>query len=161
MGSSYVKFRSEISSIRDYLEIEHLRFGDKFNFELITNELEEIQGLEVFPGLVQPFIENAIWHGVRPLEQRKGIIRVVFSEINKGMIQCIIEDDGIGRKASSELNKGSALHNSMGISIVNERLNIISKLRGVTYHLAISDISPEEAHTGTRIILQIPSRFAY
>ena len=68
LGNDYIPFRSELDSIKDYLNIEHLRFGDKFDFELSVNKSNENSDFELFPGLVQPFIENAIWHGVRALD---------------------------------------------------------------------------------------------
>jgi streptogramin lyase len=156
MGSDFIPFHVEMDSIKDYLEIEHLRFGDKFDFVLDVRGADEIESLNVFPGLVQPFIENAIWHGVRALENRKGFIRIKMTMINKDKLTCIIEDDGIGREASGAMQKSSETHNSRGIGIVMERLQIISKMRGKNFGLEITDLYPGKKETGTRVKIDIP-----
>lgn len=156
MGSDYVSFSIEMNSVRDYLEIEHLRFGDKFDYILDISGVNEVETLEIFPGLIQPFIENAIWHGVRALNDRKGFIRIKVSMPVKEKLACIIEDDGIGRRASQEMSKNSVGHKSHGISIVLERLQIVSKLRSVSYGLEISDLYPGRNEPGTRVKIDIP-----
>jgi LytS/YehU family sensor histidine kinase len=156
MGSDFVPFKVELESIKDYLEIEHLRFGDKFDFAVDVRGADEIESLHVFPGLVQPFIENAIWHGVRALENRKGFIRIKMTLVNKEKLTCLIEDDGIGRQASETMHKSSRNHNSRGIGIVTERLQIISKMRGKNFGLEITDLYPGKKETGTRVKIDIP-----
>ncbi len=100
MNSDFIPLEDEINSLRDYLRIEHLRFSDKFDYNLNISELNNIPEIEVCPGIVQPFIENAIWHGVRALEDRKGMISIRFVPSGAEGLMCIIEDDGVGRKAS-------------------------------------------------------------
>jgi len=160
MGSDYVPFNDELNSIRDYLNIEHLRFGDKFDFELTTHEVSDAAAIEIFPGLVQPFVENAIWHGIRALEKRKGKICIRFLSDGNDKINCIIEDDGIGRKVSMEKNLNRNNHKSKGISIVMERLDIISKLRRISYKLKIYDLYNDRAETGTRVEIDLPCKYA-
>ncbi|MBG0859706.1 MAG: histidine kinase, partial [Bacteroidales bacterium] len=156
LGNNYIPFETEVGSLRDYLNIEHLRFGDKFDFELKTEEIGDYNRTEVLPGLVQPFVENAIWHGVRALENRKGIIRIRFLPTNNDRIKCIVEDDGIGRRNSDERHKQADRHQSRGIDIVIERLQLISKIRGVSYDLEIDDLYPEKSETGTRVKIDLP-----
>lgn len=158
MGNDYVPFSGEMDSIKDYLEIEHLRFGDKFEYELNYPETGDYDLLEVFPGLIQPFAENAIWHGVRALDDRKGIIKIRLFGADNQKIKCTIEDDGIGRKMSQELRKDNEKHNSKGINIVLERLQIISKLRDMNFGIEISDLYPDRKQTGTKIEIDIPAR---
>jgi ligand-binding sensor domain-containing protein len=158
LGSNYVLFENEANSIRDYLNIEHLRFGDKFDYEFNTKYIPDSSGFEVFPGLVQPFIENAIWHGVRGLEKRKGFIRVTFSSLNQDRIVCTVEDDGIGRKASFGITKKTENHNSRGIGLALERLQLISKIQGSSFNLKITDLYPYRKDTGTRVEIDIPAK---
>jgi len=156
LDNDYVPLENELNSIKDYLNIEHLRFGDKFDFELNTDKVHDTAGMEVFPGLVQPFIENAIWHGVRALEKRKGLIKIQFSSYAHGKIKCTIEDDGIGRQAAIELRDENTNHKPRGIGIVIERLELISKLRGINFNLEITDLYPDMKETGTRVEIDIP-----
>gem|GEM_PF-6977374 len=111
--------------------------------------------IKVSPGLVQPFIENAIWHGVRGLEHRKGFIIVKFI-FHEGRLTCEIEDDGIGRKKSDEMRSLNDQKKSRGISIIRERLRILSNLHNNTYQVTISDLYPDKNETGTRVIIDLP-----
>lgn len=155
MNYSYITLGKEIESVEDYLKIEHLRFGDKFNYEVLVDSEIKPEEIKVSPGLVQPFVENAIWHGVRGLEHRKGNILINFS-INEGKLICEIRDDGIGRKRSGAMKSKNDQNKSRGISIVIERLKILSNLRKISYQVIISDLFPEKSETGTRVIVDLP-----
>ena len=157
MGSNFIPLDNEINSIRDYLRIEHLRFGDKFDYSLETDEIKDMAETEVCPGIVQPFIENAIWHGVRPLENRKGFITIRFFPAGDEGLKCNIEDDGIGRTASLASKETNGSHKPKGISIISERLQITGKLRRTNYRLEISDLYPGKKETGTRVEVDIPA----
>ncbi|MGB8490120.1 MAG: hypothetical protein WCE64_03605, partial [Bacteroidales bacterium] len=108
----------------------------------------------VSPGLIQPFIENAIWHGVRGLGNRKGKISVRL-EMKGNNLLCIIEDDGIGRKRSEGL-KDMHAKKSQGISLACERLKIINNLYDTSYGIRISDLYPDKPETGTRVEIDVP-----
>jgi len=161
MGRDFVPLDVEVGSVRDYLEIEHLRFGDKFDYSLDIRGVNEIDQLHVSPGLIQPFIENAIWHGVRALKNRKGVIRIQVTLINKNKMACTIEDDGVGRTASLNMKSGADNHKSRGIGIVMERLQIISKMRGISYGLDITDLYPGKKESGTRVRIDLPAKHIY
>jgi len=110
----------------------------------------------VFPGLVQPFIENAIWHGIRGLEDRKGFISIEFSFSVDNILRCIIKDDGIGRNLSRIRKNEQNLKKSRGIEIVEERIRIVNNLRKTNYKLRIEDLNPERDETGTVVIIELP-----
>jgi ligand-binding sensor domain-containing protein len=155
LSCDYIPLEQEIESIRDYLRLEHLRFSDKFNYELKI-ESGTIPRISVFPGLVQPFIENAIWHGVRGLDDRTGFISVSFKPVDTNILRCIVEDDGIGRK-QAELSKNVLPgKKSRGIGIVQERLKIISEIRKIQYNITIEDVNSEIPETGTRVVIDLP-----
>jgi LytS/YehU family sensor histidine kinase len=155
LSSDYIPFPNELESLLDYLKLEHLRFSDKFDFSVqVPEEMESLE-IMVFPGMVQPFVENAIWHGVRGLEGRKGKIRIDFSW--KGTsLRCTVEDDGIGRKLAEERKSILPGKTSRGIGIVLERLRIINNLKNTQYRMIVEDLYPEQVETGTRVIIDIP-----
>jgi ligand-binding sensor domain-containing protein len=155
LSHDYIPLEQEMESIRDYLRLEHLRFSDRFDYELMS-ELDEMNPIKVSPGLVQPFIENAIWHGVRGLENRKGFIRVSFFKVNEDILRCMVEDDGIGRKQAETDKNLLPGKKSRGIGIVRERLRILSEINKTRLNLIIEDITPEKNDTGTRVILDLP-----
>lgn len=152
----YVPFTIELGSIRNYLKLEHLRFGNKFDYTVEVEEGLESSSLQIYPGLVQPFLENAIWHGVRGLENRKGHILVIFSGLNSGLLRCRIEDDGIGRRLSEMRRSNISGKTSRGIGIARERLRIINNLHQSSYEITITDKYPHQEETGTVVIVDIP-----
>jgi LytS/YehU family sensor histidine kinase len=154
-NSDFISLEKETESLEEYLKIEHLRFGDKFNYKIIMNS-EIVPGqFKVSPGLVQPFVENAIWHGVRGLDRRKGNVVVTYTLENE-KLYCTVEDDGIGRKNAEALKSKIDQKVSRGIVIVTERLNIINKLQKSNYQIIISDLYPDKQETGTKVIIDIP-----
>jgi len=156
LSKEYVPFEQELESLRDYLQLEHLRFGDKFDYSLEINEELDSEQLLIFPGMVQPFIENAIWHGVRGLLNRKGVITVTFLPGGDDYIQCIVEDNGIGRKLAKARENRDHGRKSRGIGIVTERLRIINQIRKNNLRLIIEDRFPDQEETGTRVSIEIP-----
>ena len=155
MDHDFITIGKEIDSIRDYLKIEYLRFGDKFDYEIFVDPEIDTGKYRVSSGLIQPFIENAIWHGLRGLEHRKGKIYVKFIREDSKTV-CIVEDDGIGRKKSEEIKSDNHEKESRGISIVNERLKIINKLLKGSYHVSVNDLYPDRIETGTKVEIDLP-----
>ena len=156
LSKEYVPFQNELESLKDYLQLEHLRFGDKFDYIIDIQEGFEGDQLSVFPGMIQPFIENAIWHGVRGPVSRKGMISIKFFPGGDDFIRCIVEDDGIGRKLSETYKNSDTGRKSRGIGIVIERLRIINQIRKSSLKLTIEDLYPEREETGTRVTIEIP-----
>lgn len=156
LSKDFISFEKEMVSLHDYLNLEHLRFGDKFNYSLNTDKIDDSEDILIFPGIVQPFIENAIWHGIRGLEDRKGFIQIDFLSGSDDYIQCVIEDDGVGRKLSEEYKSKMTGKKSRGLGIINERLKIISKMRNANYSIKIEDLFPNLKETGTRVTVDIP-----
>ncbi|NJO69479.1 MAG: hypothetical protein HC830_09550 [Bacteroidetes bacterium] len=105
--------------------------------------------------MVQPFIENAIWHGVRPLENRKGNLKIQFKLQASDNVICIVEDDGVGRTKASE-NKSRISGKSRGISIVHERLKIYNNLWKSDNKIVFEDLNPGTIETGTTVTIDIP-----
>ena len=159
LSQEYIPLNKELESLYDYLQLEHLLFGDKFSYEIVVGETVAPEEFLVCPGMVQPFIENAIWHGVRGLEGRKGFVKIRFgSESNR--LQCTVEDDGIGRKLSEIRKNYLPGKTSRGIGIVLERLRIINNLQKTSYAVKIEDLFPDREETGTRVTVDIPVKKA-
>ncbi len=157
-NKDYISFGSEAESIEEYLKIEHLRFGDKFDYTVSMNCEIPPNLFKVSPGLVQPFIENAIWHGVRGLTNRKGIVSVKWT-LQGNNLKCTVEDNGIGRVKSQILKSRNDRKVSRGISIVSERLAIINKLHKSNYQTFITDLFPDMQEPGTKVVIDIPVKW--
>jgi hypothetical protein len=158
MTSDYIPFSKEFESINDYLKLEHLRFSDKFDYSIEVQEGHADEGLLVFPGMVQPFVENAIWHGVRGLEGRKGMVKVSFYRESSLILRCTITDDGIGRKLSQQRKSSLHLHHSRGLKIVQERLNIVNALSKSSCKISFEDLYPDRDETGTNVTIDLPCK---
>jgi len=155
MNEDYVRLRVEMDSLEEYLKIEHLRFGDKFDYTIDVDPQINPDAIMVSPGLVQPFLENAIWHGVMGLEDRKGRITVSF-RLKGHNILCIVDDDGVGRLRSEAMKDRSLPKKSRGISLAMERLRIINGLQSTNFRIRVTDLHPELSDTGTRVEIDMP-----
>ena len=159
LSNDFIPLESELQLIKDYLNLESLRFGDKFTYSLNVNNLNEIVDVFIFPGIVQPFIENAIWHGISGLENRKGHIKIHFNILSKTLIQCVIEDDGIGRSLSTDHRNLLTHKKSRGIGIINERLTLYNNQHKTNYKVRIEDLYFDRKETGTRVIVELPVKY--
>ncbi|MFZ6012035.1 MAG: histidine kinase [Bacteroidota bacterium] len=150
----FIPLVKEQEIISLYLKLEHYRFRDKFDYEIKIDERINLESIEIPPMLLQPYIENAVWHGLR-YKETKGHLTLSIGKNAQGL-QVEIVDDGIGRKRSAELKtENQKKHNSTGLKNIRERLNIINKVYHVHYDVQISDLDTV-AGTGTRVLIHLP-----
>lgn len=144
----WVTLAEEIETLRLYMEIEQLRFSDTFSYEIIVGEELELDFLEIPPMLIQPYIENAIWHGLMQKTDKNR--KLLLSLHRKGeQIQIIIEDNGIGRKNAQALkSKSATLHKSHGLTVTSERIQLVNTLYNINCSVEIEDLAE-----GTRVVL--------
>lgn len=153
---SLIPIDKEIESLQNYLELEQLRFHNKFDFTIASSERVEFN-MGLPPLLIQPFVENAILHGVVPKEN-KGHIAVNFDVQNRQLI-CTIEDDGIGISESKLLKENSmTAHKSMALEITRKRLEIMESATLKTAEIDISEIR-DNGKTGTKVTLRLPIQY--
>ncbi len=141
---------TEVSILKNYLELEMLRFKGKFEYEIeIDDEIDYDVGIP--PMLIQPHVENAILHGIKPKE---GMGHLSIRFILKGdLLICEVEDDGIGRKRAKELPKRQD-HRSMATQINKDRLRLLKISKSDEIDIEIID---KENHTGTKVIIKLPA----
>jgi ligand-binding sensor domain-containing protein len=158
-SQDFISLEAEVQTLKDYLALEHLRFGDKFDFELKVEDAIDQINTEVIPSLAQPFIENAIWHGMRYLEGRKGFLSVRFVMESEFSLLCYVEDDGVGRKLSVKLKSGEQKkRRSRGMAIVAERLELINSFHKTKYTVDVANLFDDREETGTKVKIDIPFR---
>ncbi len=155
MNEEFVKLSEEMGALEDYLKIEHLRFGDKFDYSINIEAGLQTDAIRVSPGLIQPFVENAIWHGVMGLTDRKGMISVSL-RLRDGVLACTVDDDGVGIARSEAMKDRSLPGKSKGISLTTDRLKIINNLLLTNYKITISDLFSDRFETGTRVEIELP-----
>ena len=148
-----ISLKDEIDTLRLYLELEQLRLNNKFSYEIIVDDKIDIHYEQVPSMLIQPYVENAIWHGISTLEG-KGIIRVQFLLEKENLLKCIIEDNGIGREQAMKTKKSTST--SFGMSITKERIEILNSLEGSNLTIKVHDLTKNNKPAGTRIELFLP-----
>lgn len=147
----------ELEMIKLYVEMEQLRFNNKFEFNLSMNDDVHEYEMSVPAMLIQPYIENAIWHGLMNLEnERNGILNLTLS-MNDTLLKIVVEDNGIGRE-KSKLYKKEDSHKSVGMQLTEERLLMINKMEHFeNAKVIITDLCDENGKAcGTRVEIFIP-----
>jgi uncharacterized membrane-anchored protein YhcB (DUF1043 family) len=150
-----ITLSDEIWIINTYLEIESLRFNNVFRYQIALKG--EIRPEEIYipPFLVQPFVENAIWHGLLPKDGSKEL-QVEFERRAENILSCVIDDNGVGRKAEGAESAAQAKR-SFAISFIRQRLQLMGKLYGETYGVQITDKTNAAGESlGTRVTVTIP-----
>jgi len=156
-SSEYIDMEKEIESLEDYLKLEHIRFGNKFDYSITIDSAIDINAYEVAPSMIQPFIENAIWHGVRYLEDRKGYVQISFLMHEDHKIICVVKDTGIGRKLSLlRKTEDQKKRKSRGITIIRERLEMFNAITSSNLKITIEDLDSLKEETGTQVTIEIP-----
>lgn len=149
-----IPIRTEFEILDKYLNIQKMRFEDRFEYDItIDEELYEEEAI-IPPMITQPFIENAIEHGRLHLKD-DGFIHIHFFK-NQNMLNITVEDNGIGRKGS-ELNKKSKEHKSMAMKITKDRIDNLNKKYRSDGFMQIEDYDKVE-ETGTKVLISIPYR---
>ncbi len=151
---SFITLEKEIETLTSYLELEKLRFGNRFSYRINLNDIDDEFTL-LPPMLAQPYIENAILHGFNGVDN--GIITIDYMIQNNKMI-CTIDDNGIGRKKSTE-QKQPQHHQktSLGIKVTQERIELLSLEHQIKLSAKIIDKMHENGESaGTKVIIEMP-----
>ncbi|MEI6346900.1 MAG: tetratricopeptide repeat protein [Bacteroidota bacterium] len=148
----YVPLSEELEVLKDYTAFQQLRFNHKFSVQFNIDPQIECDLLEMPPMLIQPFLENAIEHGVATINNGKIEVDI---KLHENHLTITITDNGVG--INHNKNKKNTNHKSMAISIINERIKLLSKSKKTNKLIEITDLSEENpAQSGTKIIFEIP-----
>jgi LytS/YehU family sensor histidine kinase len=147
-----ISLYDELETCRLYTQLESMRLQDKIKFEFEIDPAIDLKSVAVPALIVQPFIENAIWHGIVPKERGRIAIRVYSG---KDSVICEVEDDGIGRELS-KINKPvtPVIHESKGVSLSQTRLNLERVLNDTQASIRIIDKMEGAQSTGTKVIIE-------
>jgi hypothetical protein len=146
---SYISVEEEIEYLELYLSLEKKRFGGKLNYQITVDQAIDRDETLLPSMILQPYIENAIWHGIMPKEDGGTIlVNISISPENKLSIQ--IKDDGIGIDNSLKEKKGE--HISKGMSLTNERINLLNQVGTNPIQITIK----QDGSTGTLVSIEVP-----
>jgi len=154
-ADSLIPLEKEMEMLKYYLRLEKMRFEEQLEYDLNVESSINIENTFIPVMLVQPFVENAILHGIQT-KKSTGKVNIQFNDKGANQLQCIIEDNGIGRKAAKAKQAASKNNRkSYSMAIAKDRIDLINKIEGAT--LEIVDLyDASNKATGTRIIITLP-----
>jgi LytS/YehU family sensor histidine kinase len=158
IDTSMINLEEEITRMKNYFDLEKLRLGDKFDYSIIVNDVIESEDVLIPSMIIQPFAENAIWHGIANLEG-KGFISITFRFYTKNSLHIVIEDSGIGFRNAEKFSAKKDSHLNMGMNIVRKRLILLGKKYGIETGVTAVDKSPGSPNPGTRVTIVVPFIF--
>ncbi|MEM7484135.1 MAG: histidine kinase [Bacteroidota bacterium] len=149
----FIPLSKELNLLELYVKLEHSRFSDKFDFEINIDKKIDIDAFEIPPMLLQPYIENAIWHGLR-YKEKKGFLKIEVDQITNEILEITITDNGIGRKKSAALKTSNQKkQKSKGMGNIKKRIQILNDMYKNKVDVSISDLLEDE--TGTKVSLKL------
>jgi len=148
-----VKLSDELEMLQHYIRLEQMRFENKFDFVLCLQDDLDVENIEIPSMLIQPYVENAILHGLYNKIGR-GVMKITVEELAES-VSIEIEDDGVGRQAALALRERSIQrHNSHGTALTEERLKLINVKNNVSFE--IIDLEKEGVPSGTKVKIWVP-----
>ena len=147
-----IKLVDEIKMLKLYLDLEKLRLSNKFEYAINSDSVGNAENIEIPIMLIQPYVENAIWHGVSHKESKDGLINIEFSLTDNNCLFCIIEDNGVGRNNAEKLESNvNDKHNKTGLQNTKKRVELT---RNSTVNI-IDLFDASEKPSGTRVEVKI------
>ncbi len=152
----FITLKEELDALQLFIEFEELRFSKNFLYEINVDENIESDEIYLPPLMIQPFVENAIWHGLMH-KDTQGTLQIKIYE-QQDILKISVKDDGIGRQKSQELkSKSGSKKKSYGLQITDDRIKLIKDKFGIDSSLEILDLyDRNNKASGTEIILTIP-----
>lgn len=150
----FIPLEKEIELLELYTKLEHFRFQDKFDYTITVDETVKVNEFQIPPMLLQPYIENAVWHGLR-YKTEKGKLDINIAQKKDDEITITIVDDGVGRKKSKELKtEHQQKQNSKGMGNIKKRVSILNEMYKDKVDVFIDDYQQAD-DTGTKVVVTI------
>lgn len=152
-----ISVAEEVRYLSTYLEMEKMRFEDKFMYEVVVDASVNADECFIPPMILQPFVENCVRHGIRYRKDNKGRISLHFKRAGN-VLDCIIEDNGVGRKTALNHKSANPIeYQSRGISLTSDRIELLNRNAGQPIRINIYDLEDDSGVSeGTRVILSFP-----
>lgn len=151
----FIPLEKEIELLELYVKLEHFRFKDKFDYKITVDENIQLNEFVIPPMLLQPYVENAVWHGLRYKEE-KGLLEINFEQINSETIKISIIDDGIGRSKSAEFKtENQKKQKSKGMGNTQKRIAILNEMYKDKVDVKVENVFENNQGTKVELILKI------
>ena len=148
---------AEVQTLELYLDMEGMRFKDKMTYEIIMNNELDTEFIEIPPLLIQPYVENAIWHGIMH-KDGPGKVTITIVQDDDTELIITVTDDGIGRDKARKLKSGRDMnHRSYGTQITGERIDLLNESNRALASVSITDLyTPAYEPAGTKVTIILP-----
>ncbi|WP_111685046.1 histidine kinase [Winogradskyella tangerina] len=151
----FIPLKKEMELLELYTKLEHFRFQDKFEYSINIDDKINVEEFLIPPMLLQPYIENAVWHGLR-YKAEKGHLNISVNSKSKNEIEIIVTDDGIGRQRSKALKTSNQKkQKSKGMDNIKQRVSILNEMYKDKVDVSIADFRPNEEDTGTKVVVTL------
>lgn len=150
----FIPLSNEIDLIKRYTQLEHFRFKDRFEYTIEVDDALDIEAFMIPPMLLQPYVENAVWHGMRYKEE-KGRLRIYFGQKDEDTAVITVSDDGVGRTQSKALKtENQKKQKSKGMSTIKKRIAILNEMYGDRIAVQVSDLFDNGEGTNVQLTLK-------
>ncbi len=155
--SDKVPLKNDLEAVQLYIELESLRFSKKFEYDISIDPNIDLENTIIPPMLIQPYVENAIWHGLMQQKDKTGFLHLSL-HLEKDFLICQVKDNGIGRAAAMALkSKSGSQRKSFGMKITKDRLQMLNTMAKAKAEVLITDLKNiDGSPAGTRVDLKIP-----
>jgi LytS/YehU family sensor histidine kinase len=155
--SETVTLDAELQSLELYIQMEAMRFKEKLKYSIYIDKNVDSSFIEIPPMLLQPYVENAIWHGLMHKEEGGRIDVGVQVLPNEHTLAITVKDNGVGREKAAQLkSKNAVAHKSYGTKVTNERLDLINQIYKTGASVTTEDVMENGIVAGTLVIIKIP-----
>ena len=153
-----ITLKEELEILNLYVELESIRFKGTFQYKITCDESIDTDEVKVPTLLIQPFVENAIWHGLMHKEGDRELL-ISFTE-KEEWLYCVVEDNGVGRHKAKEIkgiSPNGSTHQSKGIAVSTERLKAMKNKTGSEGSIGFTDLEDAAGNAaGTRVAINFP-----
>lgn len=159
INAAMINLDEETDRLKNYLDLEKMRLPDRFDYSIEIDEAIESDETFIPSMIVQPFIENSIWHGISPLEE-KGLVKVLIQKESEYALKIIVEDNGIGMKKSAVYSlKKKEEHLRLSLEMTLKRLHLLGLKFNVATRIDFSEAFPGNENPGTKVVIVLPFKY--
>lgn len=159
---TFVTLNKELESLRLYLDLESLRCNGIFEYHIRLDPAINDEEVLIPPMILQPYVENAIWHGLVHKQADKGLLDIEIMLRGRSLV-CTITDNGIGRRKAMEIKeKKGHTHNSVGMKVTEGRIDLIRKINNKEAKVTVTDLEDTDGQpAGTKVTIYLPAEFIF
>jgi len=158
--TGFISIEEEIDRLKNYLELEKLRMENPFDYTIsLADDMEEDEAM-IPSMIVQPFVENAIGHGIAQLKNKTGRILITFSPETNDTIKIIVEDNGLGKNQTKPVLTNGQKHLNLSTEVTRRRLELLGKKHKVHTAITYHEVQPGQINPGTKVVIVVPVSYS-